>query len=68
MLGLIQKVFGSPNERYLKKLQPEVDSINRLEQEYQKLTDEQLKAKTDEFRNRLNDGEKLDDLMVEAFA
>ena len=64
----LTSLFGSSNARYIKKLQPRVDAINALEPEMQKLTDEQLKAKTDEFRGRLRNGETLDDLLTEAFA
>ncbi len=71
MLGLgslAKKVFGSANDRYLAKLTPRVAAINALEPEMEALSDEALKAKTDEFRARLADGEKLDNLLVEAFA
>ena len=68
MISLFKKIFGSSNERFVKKLQPEVDKINLQEIEYQKLTDEQLKAKTQEFKDRVQKGENLDDLLVEAFA
>ncbi len=64
----ITSLFGSANARYIKKLQPRVDAINALEPELQKLTDEALQAKTDEFRRRLAEGETLDDLLIEAFA
>ena len=64
----ITALFGSANARFLKRLQPRVDAINALEPKLQELTDEQLKAKTDEFRERLSAGETLDDLLVEAFA
>ena len=64
----ITSLFGSSNARYIKKLQPKIDAVNALEPEIQALTDEQLKAKTEEFRQRLRQGETLDDLLVEAFA
>ena len=64
----ITSLFGSSNARYVKKLQPKVDAINALEPELQKLSDGELKAKTEEFRHRLKHGETLDDLLVEAFA
>jgi len=64
----ITSLFGSSNARYIKKLQPRVEAINALEPEMQVLTDEQLRAKTDEFRERLRKGETLDDLLIEAFA
>ncbi|MDR0328986.1 MAG: preprotein translocase subunit SecA, partial [Planctomycetaceae bacterium] len=64
----ITSLFGSSNARYVKKLQPRVEAINALEPEMQALSDEALKAKTDEFRERLRNGETLDDLLVEAFA
>jgi preprotein translocase subunit SecA len=61
-------IFGETNEQRLKKLQPIVDEINRLEPEIQQLSDDQLRAKTDEFRDRLAHGETLDDILPEAFA
>ena len=68
MLNVVKKVLGSENDRKLKKLRPLVAKINALEPQFVALTDEQLKAKTVEFRKRLEDGETLDDLMIEAFA
>lgn len=65
---LLTKVFGSRNDRTLKGLQKVVIKINALEADYEKLTDEELKAKTAEFRERLAAGETLDDIMAEAFA
>jgi preprotein translocase subunit SecA len=65
---LITKVVGSKNERLLKRLQPMVENINSLEAEVQALGDEQLRAKKGEFHSRLERGEKLDDLLPEAFA
>ena len=56
------------NEKELKRLQPLVDHINSLEPEFEKLSDAELRAKTDEFKSRLNDGESLDDFLPEAFA
>jgi preprotein translocase subunit SecA len=64
----ITALFGSANARYLKKAHPKVAAISALEPTYQALTDEQLRAKTTEFRERLAAGETLDDLLVEAFA
>jgi preprotein translocase subunit SecA len=68
MLGLFKKIVGSKNERELKRTQEYVDRTNALEPETQKLTDAELKAKTDEFRKRLAEGETLEDLLPEAFA
>jgi preprotein translocase subunit SecA len=56
------------NERELKRLQPLLDRINSLEPEFERLTDAELRAKTDEFKARLNDGESLDELLPEAYA
>jgi preprotein translocase subunit SecA len=56
------------NEKQLKKLKPEVDSINELEPDFERLSDAELRAKTDEFRVRLRDGETLDELLPEAYA
>ena len=64
----LTKVFGSKHERDIKRLQPLVAAINDLEPEIQVLTDEQLRAKTAEFRQQLDQGATLDDLLVPAFA
>jgi preprotein translocase subunit SecA len=64
----IRKIFGTQNERDLKKLQPYVSAINELEAQIHKLSDSQLSAKTSEFKEKLNQGAKLDDLLMEAFA
>ena len=61
-------IFGSQNERDIKKIRPVVDKINALEPEIQKLSDEELKAKSLEFKERLNNGEKLNSILPEAFA
>ncbi|MDA3902621.1 MAG: preprotein translocase subunit SecA [Desulfuromusa sp.] len=66
--NLIKKVVGSQNERDLKKLQPLVDQINSLEPDFAALNDEQLQAKTNEFRQRLVVEENLEQLLPEAFA
>ena len=66
--SILRKVFGSRNDRLLKKLRKNVDAINALEAEFEKLSDEALKAKTDEFKARIEKGEALDDILVEAFA
>ena len=66
--SFLQKIFGSKNERELKRLQPLVKAINDQEPALMKLTDAQLQGKTAEFRERLSRGESLDDLLVEAFA
>ncbi len=68
MLGIAKKIFGTENDRKLKKLRPLVNRINSLEPEFQGLSDEMLKAKTQEFRDRLKAGESLDDILPEAFA
>ncbi|MBP5461346.1 MAG: preprotein translocase subunit SecA [Lachnospiraceae bacterium] len=66
-MKLIEKVFGTHSEHELKRIRPLVEKINGLEKEWEALSDEQLRAKTDEFKKRLADGETLDDLLVEAF-
>jgi len=66
--GLLKKIFGSRNDRLVRQYSQTVRAINALEPEIEKLSDEALKAKTDEFRKRLADGASLDDLLVEAFA
>ena len=68
MLDFLKKMLGGGNEAQLKKLQKPVDAVMALEDEYRKLTDEQLQAKTAEFRARLEKGETEDDLLPEAFA
>lgn len=68
MASLLDKILGSYSEREIKKIEPIVDKIEKLDTEMTKLTDEQLKEKTVEFKNRLNSGETLDDLLPEAFA
>ena len=67
-MGLIEKVFGTHSEKELKKIYPIVDKIEALDETMQSLSDEELKAKTTEFKERLEKGETLDDLLVEAFA
>jgi preprotein translocase subunit SecA len=69
MIGAaLTKIFGSKNERILKEIQPIVNKINSLEPEIQKLSDAGLAAKTVEFKERVTNGESLDDLLPEAFA
>ncbi|MFH2060001.1 MAG: preprotein translocase subunit SecA [Pseudomonadota bacterium] len=68
MFKFFTKVFGSNNERIIKKLQPIVDTINQLEPQMQGLSDQQMAQKTQEFKDRLKNGESLDDLLPEAFA
>jgi len=68
MFGIVKKVIGSKNDRELKKLNPLIQQVNQLESEIKKLTDEQLQAKTDIFRQQLHEGKPLDDLLPEAFA
>ncbi|MBP1907215.1 preprotein translocase subunit SecA [Paenibacillus turicensis] len=68
MLGLVKKIFGDVNERDVKRLMKTVDVINKLEPDFVKLSDEALQGKTAEFRERLEKGETLDDLLPEAFA
>ena len=67
-MGIIEKIFGTHSEHELKRIYPIVDHIDALEPEMQKLSDEELKEKTKEFKERLAKGETLDDLLPEAFA
>ncbi len=67
-MGFLDKLLGTSSESKLKKLKPKVAAINALEPEMQKLSDEELRRKTAEFKARLQYGETLDDLLVEAFA
>ena len=66
--GFLQKIFGSRNQRLVKQYQKTVSTINALETQIEKLTDDQLRGKTDEFRQRVAAGESLDKLLPEAFA
>src|SRR5690606_22443363 len=67
-MGLLTKIFGDANERQVKRLWKRIEPINALEPQMEKLSDAELRAKTDEFRERLAKGETLDDLLTEAFA
>ncbi len=67
-MGLITKIFGTRSQRELKKIQPLVDSILALEEEYKALSEDALKRKTAAFKARLSEGETLDDILCEAFA
>ena len=68
MLNIFRKLLGNTNEGELKKIRPIVDRINALEPEMQKLTDEEMRAKTAEYKRRVQGGESLDDILPEAFA
>ncbi len=67
-MNIFTKIFGDSNQKFIKNLQPIVEEINSFEPEIQKLSDEQLKEKTKEFKERLIQGLPLDDLLPEAFA
>ena len=67
-MGLFDKIFGTYSERELKDIRPVVDKILAMEEEYKALSDEALKAKTAEFKERYKNGESLDALLPEAFA
>ena len=67
-MGLIQKIFGTHSENELKRVYPLVDEMEALESTMQALSDEELRSKTKEFKERLADAETLDDIMVEAYA
>ncbi len=67
-MGVVDKIFGTHSQRELKRIEPTVDAIEALEPEMQKLSDEELRAKTPEFKQRLSEGETLDDLLPEAYA
>ncbi len=67
-MSLITKIFGDPNKKVIDKIQPFVDQINALEKDFENLSDEQLKAKTQEFKDRLAKEETLDDILIETFA
>lgn len=67
-MNVFAKIFGTHSEREVKLILPIVDKIEALEPEYEKLSDEELKNKTEEFKKRLKEGETLDDILVEAYA
>ncbi len=67
-MSIVQKIFGTHSERELKRIEPLVDRIESLRPEMQALTDAELKAKTQEYKKRLGEGETLDDLLPEAYA
>lgn len=67
-MNILEKIFGSYSEKELKRIKPIVDKIEALEPDMKKLSDSELKAKTQEFKNRLNNGETLDEILPEAFA
>ena len=67
-MGIITKIFGTHSEHEVKRILPLVDRIESMEQEYEQLTDEQLAAKAPEFKERLKNGETLDDILPEAYA
>ncbi|RKQ69570.1 protein translocase subunit secA [Litorimonas taeanensis] len=68
MLGIAKKIFGTENDRTLKKLRPLVAKINNLEPTFEAMTDDALKAQTEIYKKRFSEGESLDDLLPEAFA
>ncbi len=65
---VVKKIFGSRNDRALKQLQKQVSAINAIESDFEALSDEQLRAKTDDFKRRFKSGESLENLIVDAFA
>lgn len=67
-MGLMEKIFGTYSDRELKKIEPLVNKVMSLEGEMEKLSDAELKEKTEEFKNRIKNGETTDDLLPEAFA
>ncbi len=67
-MSFLEKIFGNSNDKELKRLQPLVDEVLSYDEEMQGLSDEELRGKTDEFKQRLADGETLDDIMAEAYA
>src|SRR5699024_8033776 len=68
MVKLLKRIFGDGNQRQLNRIQKTVDDIEALEETYEQLSDEELQAKTTEFKERLENGETLDDLLTEAYA
>ncbi|KAA5805552.1 DEAD/DEAH box helicase, partial [Thermoanaerobacterium thermosaccharolyticum] len=68
MLGVLEKIFGSYSEREVKRIEPIADEVLSYEEEMSKLSDDELRGKTQEFKDRLKNGETLDDILPEAFA
>ncbi len=68
MMGIISKIFGDANQKYLNGVRPIIEKVNSFEEAFIKLSDDELKSKTEEFRKRLSNGETLDDLLPSAFA
>jgi preprotein translocase subunit SecA len=69
MIGAVaRKLFGSANDRRIRSYRPRVDEINALEAEVEKLSDDALRARTDEFKKQVAEGATLDDILVPAFA
>ena len=67
-MSIIDRIFGDANEKYLEKLGPVIKKINSLEKEFESFSGDKLKEKTQEFKERLEKGEILDDILSEAFA
>jgi preprotein translocase subunit SecA len=67
-MSILTKIFGDPNEKFIKSLQPAIDKINLFEKDFEKFSSDQLKEKTKEFKSRLLEGQTLDDILPEAFA
>ena len=67
-MKLLEKIFGTYSSREIKRILPIVDKIEAIEEDLKKLSDDELRAKTDEFKSRLKSGETLDDILPEAFA
>ncbi|PLX25526.1 preprotein translocase subunit SecA [Candidatus Parcubacteria bacterium] len=67
-MGILDKLFGDANEKFIKKLQPEIDAINDLEKDFEKLSDEDIKNKSLELKQQVKDGTKLEEILVPAFA
>ena len=67
-MSFLEKIFGSYSKKEIKKIEPIVDKIEKIEETLKKLTDEQLVAKTQEFKNMLKDGKTLEDILPEAYA
>jgi len=67
-MSFLTKIFGDENEKYLKKIQPLVDEANKLEPNFERFSDEEIKNKTQEFKNAIQEGKKIDDILPQAFA
>jgi len=68
MFGILEKIFGNYSEKEVRRIEPIADEVLSYDEKMSKLTDDELRGKTEEFKNRIKEGETLDDILPEAFA